>query len=120
MKATIAVTSSTEPPELRASVWRMPLNGATKTWLTFAAMPETRALAGAGVEQQQDDPQPDQSWIRPNTRNSNDVSNSISDPPQVLMVVRTINGPSTCLFPTNRHRGSLGDDSVRLGNRTRC
>jgi len=47
-EATTAAMSRTEPPALRALVWRMPSNGATKTWLTLR-IPDTSPLASRAL-----------------------------------------------------------------------
>ncbi len=63
-RATIAVTSRTEPAAWRASVRRIPSNGATNTWLTLR-MADDEAVGLPGVEQEQDDPGADDDLDEP-------------------------------------------------------
>ena len=106
----MAARSSTEPAALRESVRRMPSNGATNTWLTFEDAGH-EGVAFPGVEQEQDDPRPDDELDQPEDEDD--------DPPGHLGAAGTASGDAPAVgphrllargVPGRGRRGYLGDD----------
>ena len=96
-RATTAVTSRIEPAEWRASVRRIPSNGATKSWLMLR-MRRDEAVGLPGVEQEQDEAGSDDDLDEPEDEDD-DASGHLGAAGARLVVrrlsVRTVSWPAT-------------------------
>src|SRR5450759_2648963 len=88
-KATMAAISSTEPEAWRESLWRIPSNGPTNTWLR-SRMPETSALPVRASSRSRTIRRPITIWIRPKMRTA--TRRASSPPLGRCVAVRDVRG----------------------------